>query len=152
MPKLPAGIRKVWNWLFAFMYLIGLPAGFAFISHTGIAGYFFALFLLLFFGQAWSIYLAVRSRFWPTTQGKVVSSRVARYLDSETAGAYWYDPKISYRYWLDGRETVNALLISSRQGSPCQRPTPLPSEQSQVCVGLLTANTLRCPNPSVREG
>ncbi len=108
--KLPPGLQKVWSWLFAFLYLIGLPAGFARISHTGLPGYLFALFLLLFIGQGWSMYLAARSKFWPTTQGTVVSSRVARYLDSETAGKYWYGPKITYRYQVDGREYENNLL------------------------------------------
>ena len=110
MQKRFIAIEKARTRAFAFLYLLGVPVGFAWISQTGIPGYCFALFLLLFIGQAWSIYLGFRSRFWPTAQGTVLSSSVASYLDSEIPNSYWYDPKVLYRYTVDGQEYENNIL------------------------------------------
>ncbi len=114
MPKTPAGIRKLWSWLFACMYLIGLPAGFAVLTGTATAGFVFALCALLFIGQAWSITPALRTRFWPSVAGKVISVRITRQRDGKPAGAWRYTPEITYRYSVDGRTYENGLLSFSR--------------------------------------
>ena len=95
--KLPKGVQRFSAWTIAIGYLFGLPCAFAWSTGTGVPGFFFAFFALLFIGQAWSIYLGIRSKFWPTTEGMVLSSRVARYADSEDS-SFWYDPKVRYRY------------------------------------------------------
>ncbi len=120
MRKPPAAIRKLWNWLFAFVYLIGLPAGFALLTDSGTAGFIFALFTLLFVGQAWSIYPALRTRFWPSVSGKVVSVRIERHRDTGPAGTWRYTPTITYRYTVNGRAYENGLLSFSRP--PVQTP------------------------------
>ncbi len=114
MQKTSPGIRKLWSWLFACVYLVGLPAGFALLSGSGTAGFVFALFTLLFIGQAWSIAPALRTRFWPSVPGKVVSVRVTRHRDAKPAGAWRFTPEITYRYSVDGRTYENGRLSFSR--------------------------------------
>ena len=107
--KLPKGVQKGLSWTIAILYLFGLPYAFSSITRTGIPGFFFALFLLFFLGQAWSIYIGLRSKYWPKTQGTVISSRVARYADSEGPG-FWYDPKVFYNYSVAGQNYENVTL------------------------------------------